>query len=358
MKKLQKILEEIMEISRIPMLLYNAKAACIASTAKEDAVPRDSIQTFIDSEMNIQSSGPFHYYKVMYSDTLSFVLLVFAMSPDSFTIGRLTVCQLQHLLETKEDSITKTSFIRNLIQGNLTPAEMERQLKKLRLSSTSASWIAFVIESEDKFENSYVYQMVSHAFAGYKLDFCYELDDKRLLLFKDTANIQDETDRFAQTLVDTLRAEALVQTHVGYSTQAESYTQFLRIFQEACTALRIRHTFFAERDTVAYNKLGIGRLISELPADLCKAFLFEVFGTHIPDNIDEETQNTIQKFYENNLNISETARQLYLHRNTLVYRLERMEKMLGLDIRKFDDAMTFKLAMMVLTHLRALENHL
>ncbi len=100
------------------------------------------------------------------------------------------------------------------------------------------------------------------------------------------------------------------------------------------------------------EKLGIGRLIAELPTDLCNAFLYEVFGTQLPDDLDEETQNTIQKFYENNLNISETARQLYLHRNTLVYRLERLEKLLGLDIRKFEDAMTFKLAMMVLAHVR------
>lgn len=357
MKKLQKILEEVMEISRTPMLLYNAKAACIAATAKEDAVPADAVSTFICSDADSLTSGSFHYFKVMCSDTLSYVLLVSALLPDSFMVGRLTVCQLQHLLETKEDSVTKASFIRNLIQENLPPAEIERQKKKLRLSSSSAVWIAFVIETEETFENSYAYQMISHAFAGYKLDFCCELDDKRLLLIKDAANIPDETRTFAQALVDTLRAEALVQTHIGYSTTASDYAQFPRIYQEACTALRIRRIFFTERDTAAYDKLGVGRLISGLPADLCKAFLFEVFGSQIPEHeLDEETQNTIHKFYENNLNISETARQLYLHRNTLVYRLERMEKILGLDIRKFDDAMTFKLAMMVLAHLRSMEN--
>lgn len=157
---------------------------------------------------------------------------------------------------------------------------------------------------------------------------------------------------FAQTLVDTLRAEALMQTHIGYSTTADSFSELPRIYHEALTALKIRHTFFAERDTIAYDKLGIGRLIEELPIDLCNAFLYEIFGSHLPDDLDEEAQNTIQKFYENNLNISETARQLYLHRNTLVYRLERLEKILGLDIRKFEDAMTFKLSMMVLSHVR------
>ena len=71
----------------------------------------------------------------------------------------------------------------------------------------------------------------------------------------------------------------------------------------------------------------------------------------MPDIFNEEINTTIQKFFENNLNISETARQLYVHRNTLVYRLERLEKAIGLDIRKFDDAMPFKIAMMVIAHM-------
>jgi carbohydrate diacid regulator len=83
---------------------------------------------------------------------------------------------------------------------------------------------------------------------------------------------------------------------------------------------------------------------------LCEMFIKEIFGERNID-LDDETMVTIQKFFENSLNISETARQLYIHRNTLVYRLERLEKMIGLDIRKFEDAMTFKIAMMVIAHM-------
>lgn len=380
MQKFQAILEEVMEISRIPMILYDAGAACVAATADADAALTDYVQEFINSNADSQSLGTFLYFKVICSDTLSFVLLAANFTPDAMTIGRLTVCQLRHLLESQDDSVTKSGFIRNLINGGLAPAEINRQAKKLKLSAVT--WAAFVIECEEGFADSYAYQMLEHAFAGHKMDFCCELDENHLLLIKDTSNILKEykavtTDSgaksprrkkdaepadtiqlasslhfFAQTLVDTLRAEALLQTHVGCSTTAESFSELARIYREASAALQIRHTFFTERDTIAYDKLGAGRLIAELPIDLCREFLYEVFGTHIPDDLDEEAQNTIQKFYENNLNISETARQLYLHRNTLVYRLERLEKMLGLDIRKFEDAMTFKLAMMVLAHVR------
>lgn len=380
MKKFQSILSEIMEISRIPMILYDSGGNCAASAGESDDSLIPSVLEFIGSDVDSQSLGSFHYFKVICSDTLFYVLLVSNFTSDSFTIGRLTVCQLQHLLESQEDSVTKSSFIRNLVNGTLSAAEINRQTKKLKLSPVS--WAAFVIECEEGFSDSYAAEMLEHAFAGHKMDFFCELDEMHLLLMKDISNILKEFKTsgepsksrrkkavlppdaeqisaslklFAQTLADTLRAEAMVQTHIGYSTVADGFAQLARIYQEASTALRIRRTFFTERDTIAYDKLGIGRLIAQLPADLCNVFLYEVFGTHIPDDLDEETQNTIQKFYENNLNISETARQLYLHRNTLVYRLERLEKMLGLDIRRFEDAMTFKLAMMVLAHVRECE---
>ena len=116
-------------------------------------------------------------------------------------------------------------------------------------------------------------------------------------------------------------------------------------------ALEVGRIFYMEKDTVSYGNLGIGRLIYQLPPSLCRMFLGEVFGDNLPDALDEETMITIHKFFENNLNVSETARQLYIHRNTLVYRLERIEKALGLDIRKFEDAMLFKIALMVISNM-------
>ena len=118
-------------------------------------------------------------------------------------------------------------------------------------------------------------------------------------------------------------------------------------------ALEVGRLFYVEKEIMAYDRLGIGRLIYQLPMSLCEMFIREVFGDEVPQILDdEEAMSTISKFFENNLNISETARQLYVHRNTLVYRLERIEKAIGLDIRTFDDAMIFKIAMMVLAHIK------
>ena len=132
MKKFQAILKEILEISRIPMILYDADGVCAAATANVDETLTSSVRDFIASDADNQSIGTFHYFKVVCLDTLSFVLVVINYTADSFTIGRLTVCQLRHLLESQEESVTKSGFIKNLIYNSLTPTEAARQIKKLK----------------------------------------------------------------------------------------------------------------------------------------------------------------------------------------------------------------------------------
>lgn len=190
MKKIQTVLEEVIEISRISMVLYDADGNCVASAANVDAALENSIQEFLRSDVDSQSLGTYHYFKIICSDTLSYVLLVSNYTSDSFTIGRLTVCQLKHLLESQEDSITKSGFIRNLVNGALTPSEISRQIKRLKLSPTT--WAAFVVECPEGLTDSYAYHLLDHAFAGHKMDFCCELDETHLLLIKESSNIVKE----------------------------------------------------------------------------------------------------------------------------------------------------------------------
>ena len=155
----------------------------------------------------------------------------------------------------------------------------------------------------------------------------------------------------AKMLADNMHSEAMVRVRVGYGNRVVNLQDISRSYQEAKMAIEVGKIFYADLETVSYSKLGIGRLIYQIPMSLCEMFIREVFGEDIPKIFTEENVVTIQSFFENNLNISETARQLYVHRNTLVYRLERLEKAIGLDIRKFEDAMLFKIAMMVLSHM-------
>jgi carbohydrate diacid regulator len=144
---------------------------------------------------------------------------------------------------------------------------------------------------------------------------------------------------------------------IAYGTIVNEIRQVSRSYKEAKMALDVGKIFYMERSIIAYNALGIGRLIYQLPIPLCQMFMKEVFASDMtPDMFDEETLTTITKFFENSLNVSETARQLYIHRNTLVYRLEKLQKSTGLDIRVFDDALTFKIAMMVVSYMKYMES--
>lgn len=163
--------------------------------------------------------------------------------------------------------------------------------------------------------------------------------------------------RIARTIVDTLNTEALAQVQLAYSFMFKNLMDLPEAFRETSLALKVGKLFYSEQTVFPYNELGIGRLIYQLPVSLCENFLKEIFGPDVPEAFDEETLGTVNRFFQNNLNIAETSRQLHMHRNTLIYRLEQIQKRTGLDIRLFEDAMTFKIAIMVLNYLQSERNH-
>ncbi|MDE5950854.1 MAG: helix-turn-helix domain-containing protein, partial [Acetatifactor sp.] len=160
----------------------------------------------------------------------------------------------------------------------------------------------------------------------------------------------------AHTIVAMMNAEAMLNVRVAFGTVVQELKDVSKSYKEAKLALDVGKIFYAERNVVAYSTLGIGRLIYQLPVNLCRIFIEEIFGDNLPIDLDDETLTTINKFFENNLNVSETSRQLFVHRNTLVYRIEKIQKSTGLDLRNFDDALTFKIALMVVSYMKYLDS--
>ena len=162
-------------------------------------------------------------------------------------------------------------------------------------------------------------------------------------------------DKVAHQLLEIVSKQTGEACHVSYGTIVNEIREVSKSYKEAKMALDVGRIFFDDRDIIAYSSLGIGRLIYQLPIPLCKMFIKEIFDGRSPDEFDEETLMTINKFFENSLNVSETSRQLYIHRNTLVYRLDKLQKTTGLDLRVFEDAITFKIALMVVKYMRYME---
>ena len=195
-------------------------------------------------------------------------------------------------------------------------------------------------------------------FSSQSGDYITAVDESNVILIKalEQGGSHEELMGIADTIVAMMNAEAMLNVRVSFGTVVPELKDVSKSYKEAKMALDVGKIFYAEKNVAAYSTLGIGRLIYQLPINLCRIFIEEIFGDNVPDDLDEETLNTINKFFENNLNVSETSRQLFVHRNTLVYRIEKLQKSTGLDLRNFDDALTFKIALMVVNYMKYLDN--
>lgn len=355
-QKLQVAMEEIHEITGADLILYSESGTYVASTTGADegfGADAGDFAAGIEDEVVRDGWGR---YKISLDGEVVYVLFLEHTTPEALTIGRMAACQLRNIAAGFAVQYDRTNFIQNILLGNMLTVDIFSQAKKLHVEP--AKRVVFVIDTGRK-SNDIAMELVKNLSDLKSGDFVTGIDEHSVILVKDMSSVkeselEDTQAEIAMRLVDNLHMEAMIKVRVGYGCVVEQVPDIAQSFQEAKMAIEVGKVFYAEHDTISYCKLGIGRLIYQLPLSLCDMYIKEVFGDEIPDILDdEEAVSTINKFFENNLNISETARQLYVHRNTLVYRLERIEKALGLDIRSFDDAMTFKLAMMVIAHVRA-----
>ena len=228
--------------------------------------------------------------------------------------------------------------------------------KKLHIE-TDVKRIVFIIETKTE-KDTNALETVRTLFSSKTKDFITAVDEKNIILVKEIkpSETYEDMRKTAKVIVDMLNTEAMSSVNVAYGTIVNEIKEVSRSYKEAKLALDVGKIFYSDRKIIAYSNLGIGRLIYQLPLPLCKMFIKEIFDGKSPDEFDEETLTTINKFFENSLNVSETSRQLYIHRNTLVYRLDKLQKSTGLDLRVFEDAITFKIALMVVKYMKYMES--
>lgn len=349
--KIQTVLDEIREISRIDLALYTDRGKSVAGTFVPEGDMEQAVCSFADSMAESQMVAGCHFFKVIVDGELEYVLLTYSATEDAYMTGRLAVCQIRNLAAAYTEQFDRNHFMQNILLGNMLVVDMYNKAQKLHIEQ--AERVVYVIETAGA-KDAAVMELVKNLFVVRAKDYVTEVDEQSIVLIKDVRERKKESEleNLASMIVDNIHAEAMVRVRVGYGGRVNNLQDIAKSYQEAKMALEVGRIFYAEKETIAYSYLGIGRLIYQLPMSLCEMFIREVFGGQVPEVFGEEISTTIQKFFENNLNISETARQLYVHRNTLVYRLERLQKAIGLDIRKFDDAMTFRIAMMVLAHMK------
>ena len=264
--------------------------------------------------------------------------------------------QITNLLVAYKERFDKDNFIKNLLLDNMLLVDIYSRAKKLHIQ-TDAARVVMIIETGNTRDNSVL--DITRSFLGTRgRDFVTAVDENNVIVVKELAEADspEEIDKSAKSIVAHLKKENINGVRISYGTVIREIKEVSRSYKEAKMALDVGKIFFDDRNVVAYSELGIGRLIYQLPIPLCKMFIREIFRGKNPDELDEETLSTIYKFFENNLNVSETSRQLFIHRNTLVYRLDKLQKGTGLDLRVFEDAITFKIALMVVKYMKYMEN--
>ncbi len=264
------------------------------------------------------------------------------------SILSVTLGELKNLYDEKYD---KASFIKNVILDNILQADIYIKSKELHFPSDIYR-IVMLIKFTGK-GDMLPYQMVQNMFPDRNKDYVISIKENDIVLVKEVKPNYDvkQIEKLANSIVDTLGSEFYTKVSIGIGTAVDTIKDLSRSFKEARMALEVGKVFDTEKNIMFYENLGIGRLIYQLPTTLCEMYLEEVFKKGSIDQLDRETLQTIQCFFENNLNVSETSRKLFVHRNTLVYRLEKIRKLTGLDLREFDHAITFKVALMVRKYL-------
>lgn len=297
------------------------------------------------------------YQKVYVRNKPEFITFIRSDSEESRKYLSLVSINVTNIRIYHEEKFDRSNFIKNIIMDNILPGDIPLRAKELHLSS-NAYRVAILVKTEGS-KDVYPHEVIQSLLANRSKDFVVALDDENTVLIKElkTGDDYKEVEKTAKMIVDTLNTELMIKAFIGIGSIVDNIRDIGRSVKEAQTAIQVGSIFESEKLIVNYNKLGIGRLIYQLPTTLCKLFLKEVFKEDSFNCLDAETLLTIQKFFENNLNVSETSRQLYVHRNTLVYRLDKIQKLTGLDIRKFDDAIIFKVSMLVRKYLEKSEEN-
>ena len=343
-------LQQIKTVTGAHIAYYQADGQLKISTDEQPQISPEKLTTFLsDGDICRYDSGLW-FFRLENRDQILGILTMTSCAENMDVVGRLAAGQFALALSGGRDGLDRASFFAGLLRGELAGRDITATATRLHLDPALPR-VVYAIETESPYDQN-VQRTIRSIYPESGQNYLISLTETQLSLLipAPSQNSEDLLD-VAETLVDMLSMEALCNARVAHSTVVEDIRKLPQAMQEALAALEIGKIFYTDRKVNAYSSLGIGRLIYQLPKPLCQIYLQEVFGGDLPEIFDDETLNLVEKFFENNLNTSETARKLYIHRNTLIYRLDKIQKETGLDLRTFDDALMVKVALLVRAYL-------
>lgn len=313
----------------------------------------DITKTDISNINEAFTRGNYTYKPFGTAEKPEYIMFVEGVDAQAVKYVSLMSVSLSNVKQYFDEKYDRTNFIKNIILDNILPGDIYIKARELHFDMEVSHVVLLirVITNND----IAVFDIIRNLFPDKQKDFVINISESEIALVKETKKNIDlkDLEKLARSIVDTLSGEFYTHCVVGIGTIVDGIRDLAKSFKEAQVALEVVKVFDTEKSIISYENLGIARLIYQLPTTLCETFLKEVFKRGSIESLDQETLFTIQKFFENNLNVSETSRKLFVHRNTLVYRLEKIKKITGLDLREFEHAIVFKIALMVKKYLNA-----
>ena len=342
-------LEELKNITKVDFCVTDLSGTAVVLTNWAAEPDRSHITGFASTPVDSQIIGNCYLMKIEEDNEPAYVLAATGESDYTLMVAKIAVSEIQNLLVAYKEKYDRNNFFQNLLLDNLLLVDIYNRAKKLHIEDKVPRAI-IMIEIENAAgeaaaeKDNTAQELLSGLYTPQNGDYITAVDESSVILIKSVASEDDygPVEDAANVAVSMLNTEAMLKVHAAYGT--------------IVTELDVGKIFYAEKRVSSYNSLGIGRLIYQLPVGLCRQFLREIFGDMDLSELDPGTLTTINTFFENNLNVSETSRQLFVHRNTLVYRIEKLQKATGLDIRNFDDALTFKIALMVSSYMKYIDS--
>jgi len=347
-QNMQSTIEGLKSIIRREITVVDREGKVAASTEEDmGTVQQSFIESVLQSPAENQMIQGNQYFKVLDNGIAEYVLVVKGDDEDAFRLGRIVAFHIQALMLAYKERYDRDNFIKNLLLDNLLLVDIYSRANRLRIEN-GVRRVVLLVETEVDAEMNAV-EILRNLFPERQKDFVTAVDEKSIILVKELTDEDgdDEINDIANSIIATLTSETMTQCYVAIGSIVTDLRNVSSSYKEARLAQEVGKIFEEEKQVVRYEKLGIGRLIYQLPLPLCKMFINEMLQGFSIEDIDEEMFTTVTKFFENDLNVSETSRELFIHRNTLVYRLDKLQKMTNLDLRKFTDAITFKITLMV-----------
>ena len=312
---------------------------------------RQGVREELSFSTEFLAAGGYTYRYMGTTQKSEYIVFVEGEDKMAEKMSKLLAVSLGNIKGLYDEKYDKGSFIKNIILDNILPSDIYIKSKELHFN-TEELRIVFLIKFFGK-TDMMPFEMLQNMFPDKSKDYVISVGEHDIVLVKELkpGTEMRDIEKIAVNIADTLSTEFYTKVAIGISTMVDNIKDLAKAYQEAQVALEVGKVFETEKNIISYENLGIGRLIYQLPTTLCEMFLQEVFKKGNLESLDRETLMTIQCFFENNLNVSETSRKLFVHRNTLVYRLEKIRKLTGLDLREFEHAITFKVALMVRKYL-------